>query len=95
MRMISEDRKEVAVTQVNRPLDDGARRPPNVTLTEALLADANARGINVSRACEHGLIDEVRNETARRWQESNAAGFEAWNLHVEHHGLPLAQYRKF
>jgi antitoxin CcdA len=93
--MISEDRKEVAVNQANRPLDDGPRRPTNVTLSEVLLAEAEALGINVSRACERGLIDEVRNETARRWQEANAAGFEAWNLHVEHHGVPLAQYRKF
>ncbi len=83
------------MNQVNRLPNDGPRRPTNVTLSEKLLAEAKALGINVSRACERGLVDEVRNEKARRWQETNAAGFEAWNLHVERHGVPLAQYRKF
>ncbi len=83
------------MNQVNRPQDEGPKRPTNVTLSEALLTEAKTLGINVSRACERGLSDEVRNEKARRWQEQNAAGFEAWNLYVERHGVPLTQYRKF
>jgi antitoxin CcdA len=59
--------------------------------------DAEARdlGINVSRACEDGLAPEVRRERAKRWQEENAAGFDAWNTSVERNGIPLAKYRKF
>jgi antitoxin CcdA len=66
-----------------------------VTLREALLAEAKSLGINVSRACEHGLADGVRQEKTRRWQEENAAGFDAWNAYVERNGVPLAEYRQF
>ncbi len=83
------------MNKVNRPPDDGPKRPANVTLSEALLAEAKSLGINVSRACEHGLADQVRQEKARRWQEQNAAGFDAWNTYVERNGVPLAKYRKF
>ena len=83
------------MNNVSRSRDDGPKRPTNVSLSEALLAEAKSLGINVSRACEHGLADGVREEKARRWQEQNAAGFEAWANYVERHGVPLAKYRKF
>ncbi len=74
---------------------DSPKRPTNVSLSEGLLAEAKDLGINLSRACEQGLADAVREEKARRWQEQNAPGFEAWNTYVERTGIPLAQYRKF
>ena len=83
------------MNKMARSRDDGPKRPTNVSLSEALLAEAKSLGINVSRACEHGLADEVRQEKARLWQEQNAAGFEAWDNYVERHGVPLAAYRKF
>lgn len=83
------------MNQINRSQDDGPKRPTNVSLSEALLAEAKSLGINVSRTCEYGLADEVRQQKARRWQEQNQAGFDAWNDYVERHGVPLAQYRKF
>jgi antitoxin CcdA len=49
----------------------------------------------MSRGCEHGLADGVRQEKTRRWQEENAAGFDAWNAYVERNGVPLAEYRQF
>jgi antitoxin CcdA len=83
------------MNQVNRRKDDGAKRPTNVSLSEALVSEARELGINVSRACEEGLETEVRRQRTRRWQEDNAAGFDAWNAYVERHGVPLAKYRKF
>jgi antitoxin CcdA len=83
------------VNQVNRRQDDGLRKPTNVSLSEALVAEARELGINVSRACEDGLASEVRRERTKRWQEENAAGFDAWNAFVERNGVPLAKYRKF
>ena len=83
------------MNQVNRRKDDGAKRPTNVSLSEALVSEARELGINVSRACEEGLETEVRRQRTRRWQEGNAAGFDAWNAYVERHGVPLARYRKF
>jgi antitoxin CcdA len=85
------------MNQVNRRQDqgDGLRRPTNVSLREALVSEARELGINVSRACEEGLENEIRRERARRWHEANALGFEAWNDYVERNGVPLARHRKF
>ena len=83
------------MNQVTKRPDDGPKRPTNVSLSETLVSEARDLGINVSRACEDGLKSEVRRERAKRWQEENAAGFEAWHTYVERNGIPLAKYRKF
>lgn len=83
------------MNHVNRRQDDGPRKPTNVSLSEALVAEARDLGINVSRACEDGLANEVRRARTRQWQDQNAAGFDAWNAFVERNGVPLARYRKF
>ncbi len=83
------------MNQMLRPRDDGGKRPTNVSLAEALLTEAKALGVNVSRACEQGLAEAVRAAKAARWQADNAPGFAAWDSYVEGHGVPLAQYRKF
>jgi antitoxin CcdA len=54
-----------------------------------LVSEARALGINVSRACEEGLETEVRRARAKRWQDDNSEGFEAWNAFVERNGVPL------
>ena len=71
------------------------RRPTNVTLPEPLLRTARALKINVSQACEQGLAAEVAKTKAQRWLEENSSAIDAWNAHVEEHGLPLADYRQF
>jgi antitoxin CcdA len=84
-----------AMNRVIGRLDDNPKRPTNVSLSMALVAEARALGINVSRACEDGLASELRRERTKRWQEENTAGFDAWNAYVERNGVPLAKYRKF
>ena len=74
---------------------ESPRRPTNVTLPEHLVREARALDINVSQACERGLMAEVGAVKARRWQEDNRAAMDAWNGHVERYGLPLAEYRSF
>lgn len=71
------------------------RKPTNLSLDSELVEAARELGVNLSRACEKGLREEIAQERARRWQEENAAGIAAWNAHVEEHGLPLEQYRQF
>ena len=83
------------MSQATRTRDDGVKRPTNVSLNESLLAEANRLGVNISRACEQGLDEEVREARARQWMSDNEAGFDAWNRYVEKHGVPLAGYRKF
>lgn len=72
-----------------------AKRPTNVSLSSALLDEARGLGINLSRACEQGLEEEVRKARAAAWLEANQAALESSNAYVEKHGLPLARYRLF
>jgi antitoxin CcdA len=83
------------MNQLNSRRDEGPKRPTNVSLNEALVSEARDLGLNVSRACEDGLENEVRRARAKRWQEDTAAGFAAWIEYVERHGVPLGKYRKF
>ena len=78
----------------NRPVAS-SRRATNVTLPAALLHDARSLGINLSQACEQGLAAAVSEARRQRWLDENRAAIQAWNEHVEMHGLPLAAYRQF
>lgn len=71
------------------------RRATNVTLPEALLREARELGINLSQACERGLVSAVAEVKAERWLRENRAAMEAWNDYVERHGLPLSEFRQF
>ena len=73
----------------------GPRKPTNLSLDAALLADARELGINLSKACEDALRKEVSAERSRRWKEENREAMEASNAYVERHGLPLEKYRLF
>lgn len=71
------------------------RQRLNLTLPGALVEEAKALGLNLSRACESGLQAAVAAERARRWQAENCAFFDWYNAKVEADGLILAQYRQF
>jgi antitoxin CcdA len=83
--------------------DDGDRRPSgrvvrkatNVSLPVDLLDRAKKAGVNVSRASERGLLEEVRAVEAARWAEENDAAIKAYNAMVERDGLPLEDLRMF
>ena len=72
-----------------------ARKPTNVSLDIALVAEAKRLGINISRACEVGLAEQIAKERGRLWKEENAPALESSNSYVDRHGLPLSQYRRF
>ena len=71
------------------------RKPTNLSLDPALVADAHRLGLNLSRAAEEGLRRAIAAEETRRWREENAEGIRQMNAYVEKHGLPLAKYRMF
>ena len=72
-----------------------ARRAANVTLDSALLDEARALNINISRAAETGVSDAVRKARAERWLEENREALESSNEWVRKNGLPLEKYRQF
>lgn len=71
------------------------RRPINLSLDSALIDEAKALDINVSRICEDALREHIRVEKGARWIEENKAAFEASNAYIAEHGLPLERYRLF
>ena len=72
-----------------------ARKATNVSINEALLSEAKALKINVSKAAEAGLIVALAEKRSELWLEENRAALASSNSYVEKHGLPLAQYRGF
>lgn len=71
------------------------RKATNISLDSDLLEAAKALGVNISRACERGLAEQVSETRAERWLEENKQALESSNLFVERRGLPLARHRQF
>ncbi|NGX16814.1 type II toxin-antitoxin system CcdA family antitoxin [Wenzhouxiangella sp. XN24] len=75
--------------------DKSTRKPTNLSLDSALLKEAKALGINVSRAAEAGIAEAVRLHKQERWLKENATALASSNSYVEANGLPLARHRQF
>ena len=71
------------------------RKPTNLSLDPALVAEAQRLGLNLSRAAEEGLRRAIASEETRRWTLENREALLSSNAYVEKHGLPLAKYRMF
>ena len=72
-----------------------AKKPANLTLDAALVAEARALGLNLSEAAEAGLRAAVAHARSDRWREENAGALASSNAWVEANGLPLASHRPF
>ncbi|GAA4483585.1 type II toxin-antitoxin system CcdA family antitoxin [Gluconacetobacter asukensis] len=77
------------------PRSTDIRRATNVTLPVHLLTEARALGLNISQACEQGLLAALAARRRENWLARNEGAIQSWNDHVEAHGLPLAAYRAF
>lgn len=71
------------------------RRATSMTLDAALLDEARALGINLSRAAEEGIAARTKAARAEAWQRENAEAIQNYNEYIEKNGLPLAEYRMF
>lgn len=85
----------VKMPATNRYKFDGHKKATNLSLNEDLLAEAKARGINLSKAAERGLWEAIAEQRAIEWLAENKDALESSNEYVEKHGLPLARYRQF
>jgi antitoxin CcdA len=75
----------------NRP----ARRATNVSLSPDIVAEARDLDINLSQACERGLVETIAEARAARWLADNRAALDSYNRFVETTGLPLDRLRLF
>lgn len=76
-------------------LKSPAKKATNITLSQEVLDEAKALGLNLSRTCEQALRDAIRAEKAQRWAQEHEAYIAAYNATVEQDGLPLASSRSF
>jgi antitoxin CcdA len=75
-----------------------AKNPPQghqPYLDAQVIADAKELGINISAACEKGLVVAISKARGEKWLRENRAAIASSNAWVEKHGLPLAKYRMF
>ena len=79
----------------NAPRRPTTRRPTNVSLDPNLVTEAREMGVNVSRACESGLVLELKKAREAKWRTENADAIAGWNAWTRENGLPLEKYRQF
>ena len=71
------------------------RKPTNLSLDGALLNEAKALGINISRSAEAGIAEAVKLHKQEKWLKENASALASSNAYVEANGLPLERHRQF
>jgi antitoxin CcdA len=72
-----------------------SRRATTVKLPAAMVEEAMALGINVSRSCETGIQAPRSAERERRRRIENANAIAAYNRWIEENGIPLEEFRSF
>jgi antitoxin CcdA len=80
---------------MGKALEVRPRKSTNVTLPPEVLDRAKELGINLSRASERGVREEIQEAEARRWADDNAELVAAYAAMVDRDGLPLAKFRTF
>jgi antitoxin CcdA len=69
------------------------KKPTNVTIRSDLLEEARALNINLSQEFEQHLAEVVRRHRAEQWLKDNREAIEAYNRHIEAHGLWNEEFR--
>ena len=67
------------------------KKAVNLTINAALLEDAKALGINVSRTLEEALTEKTRIAAAQRWQAENREAIDWHNALTERMGGTLQE----
>jgi len=93
--MIPPQNMQASEPPVSQPARKTTRKPTNVSLPTDLLDRAKQLDVNISRASEWGLREEVHEAKARVWAAQHADFIAELNARIEHDGLPLDEYRMF
>ena len=71
------------------------KRAANLSVDERLLARARRLKLNLSQVLEAGLADAIRRQEGEAWLKKNRSALEAYNEHVEKHGVFSDGLRSF
>lgn len=80
---------------MSKPNQRKGRRASNLSIDGAIMEQARALNLNVSRAAEAGIAQAIADERARLWQIENREAIDMWNDYLDTNGLPLDRYRQF
>ena len=71
------------------------KKAANLSVDEKLLERARRMKLNLSQVLETGLAEAIRREERSEWLRRNRAALEAYNEHVEKHGVFSDGLRSF
>jgi antitoxin CcdA len=71
------------------------KKAVNLSVNAALLEDAKASGINLSRFLEEHLREALFAQRKKRWEEENREFIESYNAYIEQHGTSYSRYQKW
>lgn len=71
------------------------KKAANLSVDETLLARARRLGLNLSQVLEAGLAEAIRQHERKQWLRRNRAALEAYNEHVDKHGVFSDELRSF
>ncbi len=71
------------------------KRSANLSVNSDLLDKAKESGINLSATLEQALAEALKNKQREQWLTENRAAINAYNDHVEIHGVFSDDLRSF
>jgi len=91
MRIISYE--TAMLTDTNAPRR--RKKATNLSIDNDLLDRAKRLKLNLSQVVETGLVEAIRRHERAQWLEKNRAALDAYNDHVEKHGVFSDGLRSF
>jgi len=76
-------------------LSAGNKKKMSLSISEPLAQAARQLDINLSRAAETGILQEIKRRRDSTWLEKNRAAIAAYNERVEREGLFAEEHRNF
>jgi antitoxin CcdA len=71
------------------------KKAANLSINADLLSRAKELDINLSATLEQALVEVLRTRMREQWVAENQAAMEAYNEHVEKHGVFSDGFRSF
>jgi antitoxin CcdA len=71
------------------------KKSANLSVNTDLLGKAKEMNINLSATLEQALTEAIRKQQRDQWLAENKGAIEAYNAHVEQHGVFSDKLRSF